>query len=103
MCTRQGRQGERAQTCCREICRDRPARFAGNTTKAKVLIANRGEIARRVIRSAKSLGVQTVVIFTETDALSLHVKDGDEAVCLGANPREYTNAQKLLEIAKSTK
>ena len=93
----------RGTNCCREICRDRPARFAGDNTRAKVLIANRGEIARRVIRSAKSLGVKTVVVFTETDALSLHVKDGDEAVCLGANPREYTNAQKLLEIAKSTK
>lgn len=68
-----------------------------------MLIANRGEIARRVIRSAKSLGIQTVVVFTETDALSLHVKDGDEAVCLGPSPREYTNAGKLVEIAKSTK
>jgi acetyl/propionyl-CoA carboxylase alpha subunit len=67
------------------------------------LIANRGEITRRVIRSAKALGIPTVVVFTEPDALSLHVKDGDEAVCLGSSPKEYTNAQKLLEVAKTTK
>lgn len=75
----------------------------GVESKAKLLIANRGEITRRVIKSAKALGIPTVVVFTEPDALSLHVKDGDEAVCLGASPKEYTNAKKLLEVAKSTK
>jgi len=76
---------------------------AGSAPKPKLLIANRGEITRRVIRSAKALGIPTVVVFTEPDALSLHVKDGDEAVCLGSSPKEYTNAQKLLEVAKTTK
>ena len=76
---------------------------AGCTTKAKLLVANRGEIARRVIRSAKSLGIPTVVVFTEPDALSLHVSDGDEAVCLGASPKEYTNAHKLIEVMQQTK
>lgn len=86
-----------------EECRDPNLRNAGGRRKTKLLVANRGEIARRVIRSAKSLDISTVVVFTHTDALSLHVKDGDEAVCLGANPREYTNAQKLVDIAKSCK
>ncbi|KAL3134817.1 hypothetical protein ABBQ32_007791 [Trebouxia sp. C0010 RCD-2024] len=67
------------------------------------MIANRGEISRRVIRSAQSLDIPTIVVFTEPDALSLHVRDGDEAVCLGASPKEYTNAAKLLEVMKSTK
>ncbi|DBA70016.1 TPA: hypothetical protein ACH3X2_012365 [Trebouxia sp. C0005] len=75
----------------------------GSASKSKLLIANRGEITRRVIRSAKALGIPTVAVFTEPDALSLHVKDGDEAVCLGSSPKEYTNAQKLLEVAKTTK
>ena len=75
----------------------------GTQSHAKLMIANRGEISRRVIRSAQSLGIPTVVVFTEPDALSLHVKDGDEAVCLGASPKEYTNAAKLLEVMKSTK
>lgn len=75
----------------------------GAQGQAKLLIANRGEISRRVIRSAKSLGVPTVGVFTEPDALSLHVTDGDESVCLGASPKEYTNADKLLEVMKSTK
>lgn len=75
----------------------------GTQRHAKLLIANRGEISRRVIRSAKSLGIPTVVVFTEPDALSLHVTDGDEAFCLGASPKEYTNADKLLEVMKSTK
>ena len=68
-------------------------------TAAKVLIANRGEIACRVARSCRELGLQSLVVFTEPDALSLHVKAGDEAECLGACPREYTNASKLVEIA----
>jgi len=77
--------------------------FTGAEPKAKLLIANRGEIARRVIKSAKALGIPIVVVFTEPDALSLHVKDGDEAVSLGSSPKEYTNAKRLLEVAKSTK
>ena len=68
---------------------------------AKVLIANRGEIACRVARSCRQLGLQSLVVFTEPDALSLHVKAGDAAVCLGASPREYTNASKLVDIATS--
>ncbi|KAK9819502.1 hypothetical protein WJX74_000026 [Apatococcus lobatus] len=78
-----------------------PVLVLGAMPAAKVLIANRGEIACRVARSCQQLGVQSLVVFTEPDALSLHVKVGDESVCLGASPREYTNACKLVDIATS--
>ncbi len=55
-----------------------------------------------MIRSAHSLGLDAVAVFTEPDALSSHVHDADEAVCLGASPREYTNTAKLMEAIKST-
>ena len=74
----------------------------GHSKKHRILIANRGEIASRVIRSAHSLGLDAVAVFTEPDALSSHVHDADETVCLGASPREYTNADKLMEAIKST-
>lgn len=52
----------------------------------KILIANRGEIAIRVIRSAKEMGISTVAIFSEADRLAPHVKFADEAVCVGPAP-----------------
>ncbi|CAK0782570.1 hypothetical protein CVIRNUC_005782 [Coccomyxa viridis] len=70
--------------------------------KAKVLIANRGEIARRVARSCLELGLTPVVVYTEPDALSLHVLEAEEKVCLGSSTREYTNISKLLDAALST-
>ncbi|KXZ51620.1 hypothetical protein GPECTOR_12g584 [Gonium pectorale] len=65
----------------------------------RVLIANRGEIARRVIRTCKKLGVETVSVFTSVDALAPHVREATVAVPLGDNPREYTNATRLVQIA----
>ena len=70
--------------------------------KPKVLIANRGEIARRVARSCHELGLTPVVVYTEPDALSLHVLEAQEKVCLGSSTREYTNITKLLDAALST-
>ena len=49
----------------------------------KILIANRGEIALRVMRSAKEMGIKTVAVFSTADRNALHVKYADEAVCIG--------------------
>ena len=69
---------------------------------AKILIANRGEIACRVIRTARTLGVETVAVHTDADAKSPHVGDADEAVRIGEGPvgDSYLNIQKILEAAK---
>jgi len=70
----------------------------------KVLIANRGEIARRVIRTCKRLNVQTVAVYSEADAESLHVKDADEAFCIGKPPvaQSYLNIDRILDVAKES-
>lgn len=72
---------------------------------SKILIANRGEIAARVIRTCKKLGIQTVAVYSEADADSLHVKWADEAYLIG-KPRvseSYLNIEKIIEVAKETK
>jgi 3-methylcrotonyl-CoA carboxylase alpha subunit len=68
----------------------------------KILIANRGEIACRVARTAKRLGIRTVAVFSEADAGALHVQSCDEAVAIGAShPRDsYLRADRILEAAK---
>ncbi|GLC88014.1 acetyl-CoA carboxylase biotin carboxylase subunit [Lysinibacillus piscis] len=67
----------------------------------KVLIANRGEIARRIIRTCKRLNIQTVAVYSEADANSLHVRDADEAYCIGKPPvaQSYLNIDSILEVA----
>lgn len=68
--------------------------------KPKLLIANRGEIARRVAKSCRQLGVEPVVVYTQPDALSMHVLEATDKICLGESARDYTNADKLVQIAK---
>ncbi|KEO83201.1 acetyl-CoA carboxylase biotin carboxylase subunit [Tumebacillus flagellatus] len=70
----------------------------------KILIANRGEIACRIIRTCQALGVQTVGIYSEADAEAPHVKMADEAFLVGAPPvaQSYLNVERILEIAKET-
>lgn len=70
----------------------------------KVLVANRGEIACRVIRTLKKMGIQSVAIYSEADAGARHVLDADEAVCVGAAPaaESYLNITKILQVAAET-
>jgi len=70
----------------------------------KVLVANRGEIAVRVIRSAHSLGYRTVAVFSEADANAPHVAIADEAICIGGAPvgESYLVADKIIAAAKKT-
>ncbi len=70
----------------------------------KILIANRGEIAVRIIRACKELGIKTVAVYSEADKDSLHVKLADEAICIGpANPTQsYLNITAILSAADIT-
>jgi acetyl-CoA carboxylase, biotin carboxylase subunit len=67
----------------------------------KVLIANRGEIAVRVIRACREMGIQTVAVFSEADREALHVKLADEAYCIGptASKESYLNMTNLISVA----
>ncbi|KAL0487801.1 3-methylcrotonyl-CoA carboxylase alpha subunit [Acrasis kona] len=68
----------------------------------KILIANRGEIACRIINTARKLGIKTVAVYSEADAKSMHVDQADEAYLLGPpeSKRSYLLGEKILEIAK---
>ena len=70
----------------------------------KVLIANRGEIACRIIRTLKKMGIASVAIYSEADAGARHVLDADEAICVGAAPatESYLNVAKILQVAADT-
>jgi len=75
----------------------------------KVLIANRGAIATRIIRTLREMGIKSVAVYADCDANSLHVRLADEAVCLNPeNPEEnqarftYLNQQRIFEIARET-
>ncbi len=67
----------------------------------KILVANRGEIALRVMRSCKEMGIKTVAVFSEADRNAPHVKYADEAVCIGPPPsnQSYLRGDKIIEVA----
>src|SRR5436305_10476735 len=70
----------------------------------KVLIANRGAIACRIVRTRRRMGVGSVAVYSEADRPSLHVEQADEAVCIGPPPaaQSYLNVQALLDAAHKT-
>ncbi|XP_022432548.1 propionyl-CoA carboxylase alpha chain, mitochondrial isoform X2 [Delphinapterus leucas] len=70
----------------------------------KILVANRGEIACRVIKTCKKMGIKTVAIHSDVDASSVHVKMADEAVCVGPAPtsKSYLNMDAIMEAIKKT-
>ncbi|HEY0176600.1 MAG TPA: acetyl-CoA carboxylase biotin carboxylase subunit [Pedobacter sp.] len=70
----------------------------------KILIANRGEIALRIMRSAKEMGIRTVAVFSEADREALHVRFADEAVCIGPAPasQSYLLGEKIIEACRIT-
>ena len=71
---------------------------------SKILIANRGEIALRVIRTCKEMGIKTVAVYSIADAESLHVRFADEAVCVGPGPssESYLNIPNIIAAAEIT-
>jgi acetyl-CoA carboxylase biotin carboxylase subunit len=70
----------------------------------KILIANRGEIALRIMRSAREMGIKTVAVYSEADREALHVRYADEAVCIGPAPsnQSYLLAEKIIEACQLT-
>jgi acetyl-CoA carboxylase biotin carboxylase subunit len=69
----------------------------------KLLIANRGEIALRIIRSAREMGIRTVAVYSEADRHALHVQAADEAVCLGPPPsaESYLLGNRIIDVCKT--
>jgi len=77
--------------------------MAEKRTFAKILVANRGEIAVRIMRAAQELGLKAVAVYEETDKEAFHVMQADEAICLGPGPRlDYLNIQRIIDAARKT-
>ena len=71
---------------------------------SKILIANRGEIALRIIRACKEMGIATVAVYSEADREAMHVSLADESYCIGQAPvsASYLNIGSILEVAVTT-
>ena len=69
-----------------------------------LLIANRGEIACRIIRTARTMGIRTVAVYSDADAKALHVRQADEAVHIGPSPaaESYLRGEKIIAAALAT-
>ena len=73
-------------------------------TFSKILVANRGEIALRIIRACKEMGIQSVAVYSEADEDSMHVKQSDERVCIGpaVSAKSYLNIESIIQAARDT-
>ncbi len=82
----------------------KPGGKAGDPPFRKILIANRGEIALRVIQACKELGIQTVAVYSEADRNALHVRFADEDICIGPPPsgKSYLNIPQVIAAAEVT-
>ena len=71
---------------------------------SKILVANRGEIAVRVMRTCRRLGIKTVAVYSDVDANAQHVLEADEAINIGPAPaaESYLIGEKILEVCKQT-
>ena len=69
----------------------------------KILIANRGEIAVRIIRACRNLGIRSVAVYTKEDEKSLHVQLADQRICIGEGPARlnYLNAERIIQAARN--
>src|SRR5271155_5261872 len=90
--------------CCWELPRDGNTRWKVGVSGMfrKVLIANRGEIALRVISACKEMGIRTVAVYSEADRNSLHVRFADEAICIGPprSAESYLNVPAVISAAE---
>ena len=70
----------------------------------KILVANRGEIAVRIIRACKELNIRSVAVYSDVDANSMHVQMADEAICIGKGPssESYLKIDRILDAAQRT-
>ncbi|KAM9567184.1 propionyl-CoA carboxylase alpha chain isoform 2-T2 [Guaruba guarouba] len=101
----------RCETLCSRWCLITPHKLYSSVydpnekTFEKLLIANRGEIACRVIKTCKKMGIKTVAIHSDVDANAVHVKMADEAVCVGPAPtsKSYLNMDAIMEVIKKTR